>query len=301
MPARHLTMTTREDPFIKLFVSAYDKGAWEGAVLSKPDAIDRVNPAVDQIATRSDGKRLPIEHTIIEPFVGDKRDFALFKDAFLRIEEDESLKIIGQATIVFVPVGILYGRPKQAARDAIVQSVHRWIRKNVAGLPEGRLVRRCTISGIPGEDPHEIDLNIHITPWGEGSNHHAGTFKIARQQMGDDIDQVIGGALRKKLPKLVGTQADKRVLILERQHMNLIPSDILARIERMRHAFPELAKVDEIWFLETFWYGTAFGGDYLRFEHLEGKEERSSFDFTKGKLRIRNHRGVGEVVNPYDE
>ncbi len=301
MPARHQTMTTREDPFIKLFISAYENGEWAGAKLDKPDVLDRTNKAVDQIATRSDGKRLAIEHTIIEPFVGDKKDFALFKKVFLEIEKDEWLKIVGQSTVVFVPVGILYNRPKREARDAIVESVHRWIRDNVAMLPEGELKRPCSISGIPGEAPHEIELKIHITPWGEGSNHHPGTFKIARQQIGDDIDQVIEGALTKKLPKLVRTEADKRILILERQHWNLFSTDILARIERKRTAFPELASVDEIWFLDTTFYGTPFGGDYVRFERFEGEDEQASFDFAKGKIRLRTHRGVRKIVNPYEE
>ena len=233
--------------------------------------------------------------------MGDKKDFALFKNAFLEIEEDESLPVVGQSTVVFVPVGILYNRPKKEARDAIVQSVHRWITENIAKLPEGRLVRACTISGIPGEDPQDIEVNIHVTPWGEGSNHHPGNFKIARQQIGDDIDTVIEYALRKKLPKLVGTAADKRVLILERQHMNLFPSDILARIERKRPSFPELCSVDEIWFLDTTFYGTPFGVDYVHFECYEGEDERASLDFSKGKLRLRSRRGVGEIVSPYDE
>jgi hypothetical protein len=54
---------TREDPFIKVFLTEYEERSWADADLTKPDAIDRKNPAVDQIATRkSDGKTLAIEH-----------------------------------------------------------------------------------------------------------------------------------------------------------------------------------------------------------------------------------------------
>jgi hypothetical protein len=72
--------STRDDNFIKLFLSAYENGSWADAKFTKPDHLDRTKPAVDQRATRkSDGKILAIEHTIIEPFVGDKGDFAFFE------------------------------------------------------------------------------------------------------------------------------------------------------------------------------------------------------------------------------
>jgi hypothetical protein len=47
MPMR----ATREDPFIQLFLSAYEKGSWADAHCKKADAIDRTNPAVGQIAS----------------------------------------------------------------------------------------------------------------------------------------------------------------------------------------------------------------------------------------------------------
>jgi hypothetical protein len=78
------TVIPREDYFIVPFLSAYENGAWADAEVIRPDSIDRKNPAVDRLAIReSDGKRLAIEHTIIEPFVGDKKDFAYFRDAAL--------------------------------------------------------------------------------------------------------------------------------------------------------------------------------------------------------------------------
>ena len=65
--------------------------------MSKPDAVDRQNPAVDMLATRkADGTTLAVEHTIIEPFVGDKEDFASFGPAFLAIEQDHSLLMPGR-------------------------------------------------------------------------------------------------------------------------------------------------------------------------------------------------------------
>jgi hypothetical protein len=54
---------TREDPFIKLFLSAYQDGSWADADVKKPDAIDRTNPAVDLLATRKSDSRTSPSNT----------------------------------------------------------------------------------------------------------------------------------------------------------------------------------------------------------------------------------------------
>jgi len=144
--------TTREDRFIKLFLSAYDGGSWADADSVKPDAMDRTNPAVDQIAKRkSDGKTIAIEHTIIEPFVQEKEDFASFsRSDFLSIEQDQSLLVPGIWIEVFVPVGTLRNQPKDV-RDAIVRSVHAWLKANRLNLAEGTAQHPCAVHSAPGK------------------------------------------------------------------------------------------------------------------------------------------------------
>jgi hypothetical protein len=46
------TAPTRDDDFIRLFLSAYEDGSWADATFSKPDNIERIKPAVDQLATK---------------------------------------------------------------------------------------------------------------------------------------------------------------------------------------------------------------------------------------------------------
>jgi hypothetical protein len=287
---------TREDPFIKLLLSAYENGSWADAALAKPDAIDRTNPAVDQIATRkSDGKTLAIEHTIIEPFVRDKEDFACFQATFLGIEKDESLLVPGRWIRVFVPVGALRNQP-QKSRDAIVQSIHRWIKSSRLILPDGMSQHLCSIIGIPSKPPFDIALSLKVVRLQSGSVAERGSLHVRRQEVGSSLGDIIEKALKKKLPKLVNTAADKRILLLERQHMNLSPQHMLGEIEKRRASFPDLAGVDEIWIIETIFYGTAFGGAYLRFELYEGSDVVGSFDFERGKLMMKFEDGVGEVI-----
>ncbi len=292
---------SREDPFIKLFLSAYEKGSWADATLVKPDGIDRTNPAVDQIATRrSDRKTLAIEHTIIEPFVGDKEDFASFQAAFLGIEKDESLSVPGRWIQVFVPIGTLRNQP-QKSRAAIVQSVHRWIKSNRLILPDGISHHLCSIIGVPSKLPFDITLSLKVVPLQSGSVAERSSLHVRRQEIGRSLGDIIEKALKKKLPKLVNTAADKRILLLERQHMNLSPQHMLGEIEKRRASFPDLAGVDEIWIIETIFYGTAFGGTYLRFELYEGGDVVGSFDFEGGKLMMKFEDGVGEVIRKVDD
>lgn len=286
----------REDLFIELFLSAYENGSWADAQRTKPDAVDRTNPAVDKVATRmSDGKTLAIEHTIIEPFLGDKEDFASFLRAgFLGIEKDESLLVPGRCIQVFVPVGTLRNRLPQS-RDAIVESVRRWIRSNRLILPDGKSQRPLSITGFAGEPPVELTLTLDVVPLQRGSAER-GSLLVRRQEVGNSLGDVIEKALNAKLPKLVNTGADKRILLLERQHMNLSPKRMLGEIEKRRASFPDSAGVHEIWIVETILYGTAFGGTYVRFELYEGGNVVGSFDFEGGRLMTTSEDSVGEVI-----
>ena len=97
-----------------------------------------------------------------------------------------------------------------------------------------------------------------------------------------------------KIIKQTPEKAQKKKLLL---HMNLLPESMLAEIESRRALFPELARVDEIWIIETIFYGTAFGGTYLRFELYENGHVTRSYDFKDEKLLTRFEDGFAEVVN----
>ncbi len=150
-----------------------------------------------------------------------------------------------------------------------MQSVHAWLKANRLKLVEERTEHFCPINGAAGNAPTNITLTIRVVPLRRGSTAEPGIIHMRRQQMDNNLGDVIEKALKKKLPKLVNTPADKRMLLLERQYMDLLPEMMLAEIDRRRAAFPELEKVDEIWIIETIFYGTAFGGTYLRFELYE--------------------------------
>jgi hypothetical protein len=154
--------------------------------------------------------------------------------------------------------------------------VHDWLKKNRLSLPNGNSEHQCTVSGISDKPNFNLTLTVKVVRLpGEGSLH------VRRQQVDNNLGDVVEKALRKKLPKLVKTKAAKRILLLERQHMLLRPESIYNEIEKRKSIFAQLANVHEIWMTETIFYES---DDYLRFELYENGALVQSLDFKDGQL-----------------
>src|SRR6266487_41162 len=79
----------------------------------------------------------------------------------------------------------------------------------------------------------------------------AGSCLIARDKMPGDLDSIVEKALRTKVPKLIGTPADKRILLLERDQIGLGDGQVYREVVKLAPQFPDLARVDEIWIANT--------------------------------------------------
>src|SRR4051794_38857380 len=120
------TKDRRENVMIERFLSGYENRAWTDAEIRWLD--EEMDSAVEAVATRkSDGLTLAIEHTIIEPFVGEKADFAEFaKSPFLHLEQETALILPHNWVQVFIPVGFLRGiKPMQ--QQALAESLRSWL------------------------------------------------------------------------------------------------------------------------------------------------------------------------------
>lgn len=82
-----------------------------------------------------DRKELAIEHTMIQPFAGDKEDFARFAREFLPSEEDKSLSVPERA-IYQVPIGTLQ---KGQNWSQVAKAPHEWLRDSSSQSLGGRL------------------------------------------------------------------------------------------------------------------------------------------------------------------
>ena len=245
-----------EDVFIEAFLSAYEDLSWADA---EKDWVDRrIDGGVEMLATRkSDGKTLAIEHTVAQPFVGEIEDYrAFFEPSFLKLEADKSLIVPDRWIQVFIPARTLEGHKKPATRAGIIQAVHDWIKNNRLCIAVGERVYPCAVTEVPGAADFEIILTVKAQEMPKN-----GALHVRRQQVKNDFSEVIRTVMEKKVTKLVAQQADKHVLILERQHMNLVPKQILDEVRKQAVNFPLMASVDEVWILETIGYQP--GGHFL--------------------------------------
>jgi len=74
-----------------MLLSAYENDSWKTASLSWVE--EKEDGAVEVIATKADRVKLALEHTLIQPFVGEKFDSEKFIKAFGRIEKNPALMI----------------------------------------------------------------------------------------------------------------------------------------------------------------------------------------------------------------
>ena len=276
------TKSRREDAIIELFVSAYEGSDWENSQICWLDHVK--DGAVDALVTRSDGKTLAIEHTLIESFLGEREDFEGFK-RFLRIEDDPALQQTDRIVYIDVPRNALTkSKSKNTSWDAIVTCVQRWLQVNLAQLREGDGYYYCPVAGHRIAKPFTVKLYIKII-----SSEGAVRKPLIRRYGSFDIEATVEKALLAKLPKLANTAADMRILLLERNQWSLDEKRIWQAIQQRAAAFPLLSKIDEIWFAETVFYDASTNPnwrDYLRFSQYAGDDAQlmAKMAFRHGKL-----------------
>ena len=275
------TTNKRETALIRLFVSAYDNGSWAADPLEIPD--EQFDGGVDGLVKRtSDGCRLAIEHTLIQPHMDDRKDFALFEKYLLPIEKDPTLVVPGRITWIYVRSGTL--KPGLDF-DSIGMTLRTWLRQNIRSLPLGYSPHECPADKASGQT-----ISLHAKVYSDPT--FPGTLAIRRHSELDTLDQVIDKALHEKLLKLVSATADKLVLILEREQMMLSEQTICEKIEARVSSHPELATVD-IWFAETVFYSSDGAVDFRRYED---NKLVKNFMFLRNRLIMKSDHGFPTVV-----
>ena len=104
-------------------------------------------------------------------------------------------------------------------------------------------------------------------------------------RVGDAVEK----ALRAKLRKLRDTNADRLLLMFERDQGWVFPNEIYEHVDHLRSQFAELAEIDEIWIADT---ATLFPDkSYLCFLNREGGATEESFQFKRGVLQAISQKG----------
>lgn len=259
-----------------MFLSAYEIDAWKNASLDWVE--ETQDGAVEVIATRPDGQRLALEHTLIQPFVGERFDSEAFIRAFGPIEKNPALVLPRRNLFVDIPVNAI---PNGYNWEEVGSDLLKWLMANHAGIPrDGEAVHAVPV-GKSSNGPLQLKILLR-TMSGPGI---AGNCLIRRGGMPEDLRTVVEKALRTKIPKLVQTAADRRILLLESEHVSLWDGRIYEEVAKSAPNFPDLAKVDEIWFANT----SGFVGDakWVIFSLWDGRGCVERLNFENGVLQAR--------------
>ncbi|MGH9929454.1 MAG: hypothetical protein ACREA9_09515, partial [Pyrinomonadaceae bacterium] len=128
-------MEKRDIKLVRLFLNQLNSDrAADYAITEQPDQTDRRNKAVEAIATDGSGNSIAIEHTLIQPFIGDKADAQPLLKVFAPLEADKAFVLPEHEIMVFVPVG---GVQKGMKWDSLTAEIQVWFQNMKASLPEG--------------------------------------------------------------------------------------------------------------------------------------------------------------------
>ncbi len=229
----------RDSKLVELFLRGYNEANCETYRIAEwPDQNQRQIPAVEAVAVNSRGIRLAIEHTLVQPFVGEKDDSQPFLAVFSSLERNSSLTIPDYDITLVVPVGAI---PKGIRWEACAEMIREWLRRQENSLPEG--VSRHVIPNLP----FRLELSVEkiYIPGFEGS------VCVMRSHMPETLGGVVSKALHDKLPKLLNTPADRRILLLEKDNLPRGYVEIAQTIESLELEFTRLSEVDSIWVVNT--------------------------------------------------
>ena len=277
--------TTRiraEDKLIDLFLTVYDDCSWAGQLSVKVSPERTIDGGVEMLATRaSDGQKLAIEHTLIEPFVGEKTDFhSHYQELARQLKADESLQVPGFSIAVEAPVNVLpYGSDWQG----IINDVRLWLRVESLSFAAEKALRECPCRHHPDG---KLTFQVSTTRLDDPFEKFLIVQRYGELRVGESVEK----ALRNKLRKLARAEADKRLLILERDQPWVHPKQICEEVEQLRPQFSDMAVVDEIWIADTATFGEE--KNYLCFTNREDGATEEAFSFYKGKLQSLARRGL---------
>lgn len=271
-----------EDALIELFLRRFEAGSWAGD-LSKREYPERVKDGgVEIIATQvATGRRLAIEHTVIEPFIGEKKDFhENFQELQRQLRAEGSLKESGVALYVDAPVNVL---PKGVSWQPIIDDVRAFLLAQKSTFGTTKEIRDCPSPHHPNK---AIPLQVRRQPLQRTSEG----FVIVQRYGELRVAESVHKALDKKLAKLAATAVDVRILMLERDQAWVDSDEILQQIEALKPQFPALEAVTEIWIADTATFGTP--REWVEFSRREDGGRAESFAFYQGELHSVARNGM---------
>jgi hypothetical protein len=224
---------------ISLFIA--ELNLWTGAsyeVMSWPDVDTRDRQAVDAMARDVNGGTLAIEHTLLQPFTGDRADTVPFLQTAGRLDRRTDLAEPDWMIDVVFKVGAI---PKGVDWTTVGQRLEEWFMAIRPTLRPGRE------SFEVGQLPFPLAVTISKSPL-PGT---PGRLLVMRSMPDETAEPVVRKALAAKLPKLAAADAAERILLFEMESPARGYWEIGETVEQLGSKFPDLASVSSVWIANT--------------------------------------------------
>src|SRR5262245_1429679 len=148
-----------------------------------PEDWQRNKGAVEIIAKDQNGNSVAAEHTLIQPFRGEREDAQTFSQVIEPLEQDASLTVPGYLITISVPVGAI---PKSVSWKEVGTKVKESFRKQKDVLPNGG--SRLPVADLP------FDLTLLVNKMFM-NNDYPGQILAGRSGIPDTFESVINKAL----------------------------------------------------------------------------------------------------------
>jgi hypothetical protein len=242
----------RDRHLITLFVREFNhwtKSAY--LIVSWPDLETRNREAVDALARDKVGRELAIEHTLLQPFVGDREDAVSFLRVAGRLDRcADPAEPNWMINLVF-KVGAI---PKRVDWTEVGQRLEQWFVAIRPLLSAGRAMYEVDAL------PFALTMTVIKSPL----PNSPGKLFVMRTMPEETVEAVLRTAPAAKVPKLVAMPADERVLLLEMDSPVRGYREVGETIDSVRIDFPGLSSVSSIWIARTVaWESEGYIGFHL--------------------------------------
>jgi len=248
-----------------------------------PDADTRDRKAIDALASDSGGHVLAIEHTLLQPFTGDKADQIPFLKTIGRLDRRQDLAEPNSMIDLIIQVGAIR---KGVDWTELANGLEAWFLA-IRGLPAGRSV--YDVTGLP--------CPVRVTVGKSSLPDTPGLLFVLRHMPAESIEPVLRTALAAKLPKLAATTASERILLLELDSPARGNWEIGQAIDDVRSDFPDIGLISTIWLAKTMvWESEGYAGRRHNDGQNTAAEEAHTLESRRDSTRrIRRSAAAFEI------
>lgn len=243
-----MARSERERALIQRWLADYNRSCGTAFEIADWPDEDSTVQAVDATASDPNYGDFAVEHTLLQPFAGERQDSVIFARTVGRLNQNPNLLFPGFDVTLCFKVGAI---PKGLDWNCVAPAVEAWYQSSFEQLSVGS--SRHNIAGVP----FHLSVDVDKEP-----TTNAPHLFIDRWMPKETLEAVVRTVLTTKLPKLVAAQAMKRILLLEKNSLPRGYGEVGETIEALRTDFPRLERIDQVWVVNTVAWETR---DYVSF------------------------------------